>query len=60
MAQIQKQTITITLSKLVKTGDTAADMGPEGFEAALEAVVTELVDDGSVIVEVDSLTPPTA
>lgn len=55
MAQIQEQTVVIRLSKLVKTGDKANSLGPDGFEAAIEAVVSELVGDPSIIVEVESI-----
>lgn len=55
MAQIQEQTVVIRLSKLVKTGDKANALGPDGFEAAIEAVVSELVGDPSIIVEVESI-----
>jgi hypothetical protein len=52
MAQVQEQTVVIRLSKLVKT-NTGASLGPKGFADHLEAIVTELIDDASIIVEVD-------
>lgn len=55
MAQIHEQTVVIRLSKLVKDTANAGDLGPEGFEQAVEAVVSELVGDESIIVEVERL-----
>jgi len=52
MAQIQEQTITIKLSKLVRAGEKEASLCPDGFEAVIEEVVTGLVEDKAVIVEV--------
>ena len=52
MAHIQEQTVTIKLSKLVRDGSKTDDLRPEGFEATLEALLTEIVTDESVIVEV--------
>lgn len=54
MAQIQERIILIRLSKLVKGGQTV-EIGPEGIEAALESVVTELVGEDGIIVEVEAV-----
>lgn len=52
MAQIQEQTVTIKLSKLVRDGSKVEDLRPDGFETTLEALLGEIVTDESVIVEV--------
>jgi hypothetical protein len=53
MAQLQTQTITITLSRLVKNGDDAdASVLPTEVLESLEAVVGELAGDG-VMVEIE-------
>lgn len=52
MAQIQEMTVTIKLSKLVRTDQKHQNLAPAGFGASLEAVVGELVEDKTIIVEV--------
>ena len=53
MAQIQEQTVVIRLSKLLKTGDKqSASLLPASVEATIEALIAEIIDDSSVIVEV--------
>lgn len=53
MAQIQEQTVVIRLSKLLKSGDKqSAALLPAEVEATIEALISELIDDAGVIVEV--------
>ena len=53
MAQIQEQTVVIRLSKLLKSGDKqSANIMAPSVKATIEALVAELVDDPTVIVEV--------
>ena len=55
MAQIHEQTVVIRMSKLVKNSENAGVIGPDGFEQSVEAIVSELLGDESVIVEVERL-----
>lgn len=55
MAHIHEQTVVIRLSKLVKDANNAADLAPEGLTDQVEAVVSELIGDESIIVEVERL-----
>ena len=55
MATIQTQKITITLSKLLK-GDAkpTGELVSVDFSDQIEALVSELIEDSSVVVEVES------
>lgn len=55
MAHIHEQTVVIRLSKLVKNAENTADLAPEGLAEQVEAIVSELVGDESIIVEVERL-----
>lgn len=55
MAQIHEQTVVIRLSKLVKDANNAGNLAPEGLSEQVEAIVSELVGDDSIIVEVENL-----
>lgn len=54
MAHIHEENIIITVSKLVKGNETTAQTVSPDVLSALEAVVSELVGDPSVVVEVVS------
>lgn len=51
MAKIHEEVVLIKLSKLVRSEDGTTIALPEGFTEALEAFVSDLLDDSSVIVE---------
>lgn len=55
MAQIHEQTVVIRLSKLVKDASNVGDLAPDGLSAQVEIVVSELLGDDSIIVEVERL-----
>lgn len=58
MAQVQQETIVITISKLVKGKSDqteTAKITPDSFVASLEDIVGELIEDKSLIVEVSAL-----
>lgn len=52
MAQIVQKTLTISLSKLVKTSDADSDIDTSSLNENLEVLVAELINDPSIIVEV--------
>jgi hypothetical protein len=52
MAQIVEKTITVRLSKLVKNADSQADIDTSSLADSLEVVVSELIADPSIIVEI--------
>ena len=52
MAKIVEEIILVKLSKLVKDGETVADISNNEIESALEQVIQELVGD-SVLVEIE-------
>ena len=54
MAQIVSQTIAITFSKLVKTGEEASSIVADDIAQALEQVAQELAGAG-VVVEVEQV-----
>ena len=53
-----KETIVITVSKLVKDADNTASVLPEEATAALEAIVSELVQDDTAMIEVAKIGTP--
>lgn len=57
MAKILTDTITIKLSKLVRTATPGQTIVDGDFRVGLEAVVTEMLGDESVIVEIEDLGP---
>lgn len=52
MAKIHEEMVAIKLSKLVRDNENAEQIISDEIAAALEAVVQEMVNNGSVVVEV--------
>lgn len=52
MAQLCTQTITISLTKLLKNGAEETQLTTADFPLVLEGLVEELLGDSSVVVEV--------
>ncbi len=55
MAKLIEQTISITVSKLIKDKDKVGVIFDAESIEALESVVAELVGDDSVLIEVDEI-----
>ena len=58
MAKVTEEYVLIRLSKLTKSADKTQKIIEEALYAQLEDIVTELVEDGSVIIEVEPWTLP--
>lgn len=53
-----EETIVITVSKLIKDGDSTMSVLPEEATAALEAIVSELIQDETAMIEVAKIGTP--
>ncbi len=54
MAKIASRTLTINMSKLVRTNEEVGFEIPEDLVLHLEAMVTELLGDAALVVEVSA------
>ena len=55
MAKMIEETVIVTVSKLVKDNTEEQEMLPNDVLAAMEAVVAELIQDDSVLIEITRL-----
>jgi len=58
MAKVTEEFVLIRLSKLTKSDTKTGKLIDDGLYAQLEEVVSELVGDGSVIIEVEPFSLP--